>query len=131
MSLAFVFPGQGSQSVGMLDGFAQSREVQALLAQADAALGEPLSQLIATGPSEALALTVNTQPAMLVAGLACYRAWRAAGSFSVASPARHCSRHYPLQARTLLRAVRSASAASGRRSSTFTRTARSPRLPGS
>lgn len=79
MSLAFVFPGQGSQSVGMLSGFEQSREVQALLAQADAALGEPLSHLIATGPPEALALTVNTQPAMLVAGLACYLAWRAAG----------------------------------------------------
>ncbi|MFP5405931.1 MAG: malonyl CoA-acyl carrier protein transacylase, partial [Gammaproteobacteria bacterium] len=65
MSLAFVFPGQGSQSVGMLDGFAQSPEVRALLDEADAALGEPLSKLIAAGPAEALALTVNTQPAML------------------------------------------------------------------
>lgn len=79
MSLAFVFPGQGSQSVGMLDGFAGSAAVRALLADADAALGEPLSGLIAQGPAEALSLTVNTQPAMLVAGLACYRAWREAG----------------------------------------------------
>ena len=79
MTLAFVFPGQGSQAVGMLDAFAGSPAVQALLAEADAALGEPLSRLIADGPAEALALTVNTQPAMLVAGLACYRAWLEAG----------------------------------------------------
>lgn len=79
MSLAFVFPGQGSQSVGMLDGFAASPAVRALQAEADAALGEPLSRLIAEGPADDLALTVNTQPAMLVAGLACYRAWREAG----------------------------------------------------
>ena len=79
MTLAFVFPGQGSQAVGMLDAFAGSPAVQALLAEADAALGEPLSGLIADGPAEALALTVNTQPAMLVAGLACYRAWLEAG----------------------------------------------------
>jgi [acyl-carrier-protein] S-malonyltransferase len=79
MTLAFVFPGQGSQSVGMLDGFAASPAVRALQAEADAALGEPLSALIAEGPAEALSLTVNTQPAMLVAGLACYRAWREAG----------------------------------------------------
>lgn len=79
MSLAFVFPGQGSQSVGMLDAFGGSAAVRALQAEADEALGEPLSTLIAEGPAEALALTVNTQPAMLVAGLACYRAWREAG----------------------------------------------------
>jgi [acyl-carrier-protein] S-malonyltransferase len=79
MSLAFVFPGQGSQSVGMLDGFAGSPAVQAVLAQADSALGESLSGLIASGPAEALSLTVNTQPAMLVAGVAAYRAWLEAG----------------------------------------------------
>src|SRR5690606_25801807 len=79
MTLAFVFPGQGSQAVGMLDAFAGSPAVQGLLAEADAALGEPLSRLIAEGPADALALTVNTQPAMLVAGLACYRAWLEAG----------------------------------------------------
>lgn len=79
MSLAFVFPGQGSQSVGMLDAFADNAAVTSVLARADAALGEPLSALIATGPAEALALTVNTQPAMLVASYAAYAAWRAAG----------------------------------------------------
>jgi [acyl-carrier-protein] S-malonyltransferase len=79
MTLAFVFPGQGSQSVGMLDAFAGSPAVRALQAEADAALGEPLSTLIAQGPADALSLTINTQPAMLVAGLACYRAWREAG----------------------------------------------------
>jgi [acyl-carrier-protein] S-malonyltransferase len=79
MSLAFVFPGQGAQSVGMLNGFAQSPAVSALLATADQALGESMSGLIASGPAESLALTVNTQPAMLIAGLACYLAWREAG----------------------------------------------------
>ncbi len=79
MSLAFVFPGQGSQTVGMLDGFAGSAAVAGLLATADAALGESLSGLIATGPAESLALTVNTQPAMLAAGLAALLAWREAG----------------------------------------------------
>lgn len=79
MSLAFVFPGQGAQTVGMLNGFADSSAVAALLATADQALGESLSGLIASGPAESLALTINTQPAMLVAGLACYLAWRDAG----------------------------------------------------
>ncbi len=79
MTLAFVFPGQGSQSVGMLDGFASSPSVQSLLARADEALGEKLSSLIAQGPAETLSLTVNTQPAMLVAGYACWSAWRDAG----------------------------------------------------
>ncbi len=63
----------------MLDALASRPEVAELMAQADAALGEPLSALIAGGPSETLGLTIHTQPAMLLAGLACYRAWRAAG----------------------------------------------------
>jgi len=79
MTIACVFPGQGSQKVGMLDAFAAQPDVAGLLAAADAALGEPLSALIANGPAEDLALTVNTQPAMLLAGYACYLAWRAAG----------------------------------------------------
>lgn len=79
MKLAFVFPGQGSQSVGMLDAFSGSAAVRALLEQADAALGESLSALIAQGPAETLALTVNTQPAMLATGYACWLAWRDAG----------------------------------------------------
>jgi [acyl-carrier-protein] S-malonyltransferase len=79
MALAFVFPGQGSQAVGMLDSLLGVPAVAALVETADAALGEPLSALIAGGPTDQLALTVNTQPAMLLAGLACYAAWRAAG----------------------------------------------------
>lgn len=79
MTIACVFPGQGSQKVGMLDAFAAQPDVAELLAAADAALGEPLSTLIAEGPAEDLSLTVNTQPAMLLAGYGCYLAWRAAG----------------------------------------------------
>ncbi len=79
MTIACVFPGQGSQKVGMLDAFASQADVAELLAAADAALGEPLSALIAQGPAEDLSLTVNTQPAMLLAGYGCYLAWRAAG----------------------------------------------------
>ena len=79
MSCAFVFPGQGSQSVGMLSTLADRSEVAALLATADRVLGEPLSTLIAEGPAEDLALTTQTQPAMLVAGLAFLAALLAAG----------------------------------------------------
>lgn len=79
MTIACVFPGQGSQKVGMLDAFAAQPDVAGLLAAADAALGEPISALIANGPAEDLALTVNTQPAMLLAGYGCYLAWRGAG----------------------------------------------------
>ena len=81
MSVAFIFPGQGSQSVGMLASLAQRPEVARLLATADEVLGEPISRLIAEGPAEELALTTNTQPAMLLAGLACLAAWRSAGGF--------------------------------------------------
>ncbi len=94
MSLAFVFPGQGSQSVGMLDGFADEPAVREVLGVADRALGEPLSQLIAKGPAEALGLTVNTQPAMLVAAYACYAAWRAAGGPEPAAVAGHSLGEY-------------------------------------
>ncbi|HEX4510313.1 MAG TPA: ACP S-malonyltransferase [Burkholderiaceae bacterium] len=76
---AFVFPGQGSQSVGMLDAWGDHPAVLATLAEASAALGEDVGQLIRTGPKEALALTSNTQPVMLAAGVACWRAWRAEG----------------------------------------------------
>jgi [acyl-carrier-protein] S-malonyltransferase len=76
MTIAFIFPGQGSQSVGMLNAFAQMPSVQKLMQNADSALGEPLSAMIQTGPAEALSLTVNTQPAMLLAGIACLTAWQ-------------------------------------------------------
>ena len=79
IKFALVFPGQGSQSVGMLKGFTGNSAVDAVLAHANAALGEDLGRLIHEGPAESLNLTINTQPAMLVAGFACFSAWRAAG----------------------------------------------------
>lgn len=79
MRLAFVFPGQGSQSVGMLNGFAGNATVEEYAARADKALGFSLTQLIAEGPAEELGLTVNTQPALLAASVAFYEAWLAAG----------------------------------------------------
>lgn len=94
MSLACVFPGQGSQSVGMLDAFAQIPGVRAMIAGADAALDEPLSERIHSGPAEDLALTVNTQPAMLMAGYACYLAWREAGGAAAAMVAGHSLGEY-------------------------------------
>lgn len=94
MSIAFVFPGQGAQSVGMLDAFTGHAEVAEVLAQADRALGEDLSGLIGRGPAESLALTVNTQPAMLVAGYACHAAWRAAGGAEPIAVAGHSLGEY-------------------------------------
>ena len=74
---AFVFPGQGSQSVGMLDAWASQPIVVQTLQEASDALGEDIAKLIHEGPKEALALTTNTQPVMLVAGVAAYRVWMA------------------------------------------------------
>ncbi len=79
MTFAFVFPGQGSQSVGMLNSISERPEVRATLQEASEALGEDVAKLIAEGPAEALSLTTNTQPVMLTAGVAFYRAWLAAG----------------------------------------------------
>jgi [acyl-carrier-protein] S-malonyltransferase len=79
LKIAFVFPGQGSQSVGMLTSFTGNPVVESVLDRASAALGEDLRSLIGDGPAEDLNLTVNTQPAMLVAAFAMYEAWRAAG----------------------------------------------------
>jgi [acyl-carrier-protein] S-malonyltransferase len=76
---AFVFPGQGSQSVGMLGAWGAHPEVAATLREASDALGEDIGRLISEGPKEALALTTNTQPVMLVAGIASYRVWRSEG----------------------------------------------------
>lgn len=78
-SFAFVFPGQGSQSVGMLDGWGDHPAVVQTLEEASQALGEDVALLIKEGPKEALALTTNTQPTMLVAGVAAWRVWRAEG----------------------------------------------------
>ena len=79
MSFAFVFPGQGSQSVGMLDAWGDHPVVRETLEEASAALGEDVARLIHEGPKEALALTTNTQPVMLVAAIAAWRVWRAEG----------------------------------------------------
>jgi [acyl-carrier-protein] S-malonyltransferase len=79
MKLAFVFPGQGSQSVGMLQGFAGNTVVSRIVDEASAALGQNLAQLIAEGPAEQLGLTVNTQPVMLAASYAFFQAWLDSG----------------------------------------------------
>lgn len=79
MKFAFVFPGQGSQAVGMLNAFAELAEVRETVQEASDALGQDLGKLIAEGPAEELNLTTNTQPVMLTAAYACYRAWQEAG----------------------------------------------------
>jgi [acyl-carrier-protein] S-malonyltransferase len=94
MKIAFVFPGQGSQAVGMLDSFAGNAAVEDVLDCARQALGEDLGRLIAAGPVEQLNLTVNTQPAMLAAGVAVYRAWVAAGGVAPAVVAGHSLGEY-------------------------------------
>lgn len=94
MKLAFVFPGQGSQSVGMLNSFAENETVQNVLARANAALGEDLAGMIAVGPADVLNLTVNTQPAMLTASVAMYEAWCAMGGVKPAIMAGHSLGEY-------------------------------------
>lgn len=79
MKIAFIFPGQGSQSLGMMQGFEGLRVVRDTFAEASAILEQDLWTLITTGPLDQLNLTVNTQPVMLVAGVATYRAWIAQG----------------------------------------------------
>ncbi len=76
---AFVFPGQGSQAIGMLNAFGDNLAVRDTLAEASDVLKIDLASLIATGPKELLDLTTNTQPVMLTAGVAMYRAWISAG----------------------------------------------------
>ena len=78
-NFAFVFPGQGSQAVGMLDGWGDHPAVVQTLKEASDALGEDVGRLVHEGPKEALALTTNTQPVMLVAGVAAWRVWQAEG----------------------------------------------------
>ena len=76
---AFVFPGQGSQAIAMMDGFAGNPVVAQTIAEASDALQFDLGKLMAEGPKEELDLTTNTQPVMLTAAVAVYRAWIAAG----------------------------------------------------
>jgi [acyl-carrier-protein] S-malonyltransferase len=94
MKLAFVFPGQGSQSVGMMGPFADRAVVSATFSEASKALGQDLWQLQASGPAEELARTVNTQPVMLTAGVAVYRAWIDAGGPKPALLAGHSLGEY-------------------------------------
>ena len=75
MAFAFVFPGQGSQSVGMMAAYGDSAIVRATFDEASATLGDDLWAMVADGPAEALAQTVNTQPVMLAAGVAAWRLW--------------------------------------------------------
>lgn len=93
-TFAFVFPGQGSQSVGMLDAWGDHPAVTQTLQEASDALGEDIGRLIREGPKEALALTTHTQPVMLVAGVAAYRAWLAAGGARPAVVAGHSLGEY-------------------------------------
>lgn len=93
-TFAFVFPGQGSQSVGMLDAWGEHPVVKQTLQEASDALGEDIAHLIKEGPKEALALTTNTQPVMLVAGVAAYRAWLAEGGALPAVVAGHSLGEY-------------------------------------
>lgn len=79
MKIAFVFPGQGSQSVGMMAGFDAHPAVRATFDEASDALGQDLWALVTTGPEADLTQTVNTQPVMLTAGVAVWRAWQQAG----------------------------------------------------
>lgn len=93
-AFAFVFPGQGAQSVGMLNAWADHPAVRATLEEASAALGEDVARLIAEGPKETLDLTTNTQPVMLTAGIACYRAWLAETGQTPAAVAGHSLGEY-------------------------------------
>ncbi|MDP2820418.1 MAG: ACP S-malonyltransferase [Polaromonas sp.] len=93
-SFAFVFPGQGSQAVGMLDAWGEHPAVRETLREASDALGEDLGKLIKEGPKEALGLTTNTQPVMLVAGVAAYRAWMAETGVAPAVVAGHSLGEY-------------------------------------
>jgi [acyl-carrier-protein] S-malonyltransferase len=79
MKFAFVFPGQGSQSIGMMAAYGDSPVLRATFDEASAVLGRDLWQLVAEGPAEALAQTVNTQPLMLTAGIAVWRLWQEKG----------------------------------------------------
>lgn len=93
-SFAFVFPGQGSQSPGMLDAWGEHPAVRRTLAEASDALGEDVARLIREGPKEQLDLTTNTQPVMLAAGVACYRAWMAEAGAAPAVVAGHSLGEY-------------------------------------
>jgi len=91
---AFVFPGQGSQSTGMLDAWGDEPAVAQTVQEASDALSEDIGRMIREGSREALALTVNTQPAMLVAGICAYRAWMARTGVAPVAVAGHSLGEY-------------------------------------
>ncbi len=94
MKLALVFPGQGSQAVGMMQGFADTPVVRETFDEASSILGQDLWKLVAEGPAEGLNATVNTQPVMLTAAYAMYRAWQQAGAPTPALVAGHSLGEY-------------------------------------
>ena len=91
---AFIFPGQGSQSVGMLDAWGDHPAVLEVLREASDAMGEDVAKLIREGPAESLSLTTNTQPVMLVAGVAAWRVWLAEGGALPSAVAGHSLGEY-------------------------------------
>src|SRR5258708_23591473 len=94
MKIAFVFPGQGSQSVGMMVSFSGLPGVRATFSEASDAIGQDLWKLVEEGPAEELNLTVNTQPIMLAAGIALHRAWAADNGAAPAICAGHSLGEY-------------------------------------
>ena len=94
MSFAFVFPGQGSQSVGMMAAYGDAAVVRATFDEASTALGDDLWSMVAEGPAEVLTQTVNTQPVMLTAGIAAWRLWQEKGGKNPAVVAGHSLGEY-------------------------------------
>ncbi|HKP65968.1 MAG TPA: ACP S-malonyltransferase [Casimicrobiaceae bacterium] len=94
MSIAFVFPGQGSQQIGMMEGFAAHPIVRSTFAEASEILGDDLWNLVQQGPVDDLNLTRNTQPLMLTAGVAVWRAWQSVGGAAPAFVAGHSLGEY-------------------------------------
>jgi len=94
MKFAFVFPGQGSQSLGMMSAYGDNAVIRAAFDEASRALGRDLWQLVNDGPAEALNQTVNTQPLMLTAGIAVWRLWQDKGGPSPALVAGHSLGEY-------------------------------------
>ena len=94
MTLAILFPGQGSQSLGMMQGYADLPVVEQTFREASALVQVDYWKMVAEGPAEALNQTVNTQPVMLIAGVACWRAWREKGGAMPAYFAGHSLGEY-------------------------------------
>ena len=94
MSFAFVFPGQGSQSVGMMAAYGDSAIVRATFDEASQTLGDDLWAMVADGPADLLTQTVNTQPVMLTAGIAAWRLWQEKGGRTPAVVAGHSLGEY-------------------------------------